>query len=74
MTGDCIKAIRKAMGLTQMEFARAFQVSFATVNRWERGHYQPLPDRLAKLREWRRKARKVRRDGRVRFKAHVSKT
>lgn len=55
MTGKQIKELRKRMGLTQMEFAKSMMVSFATVNRWERSHNQPLPDRMEKLKEWRRK-------------------
>ena len=58
MTGKAIKAMRKAMGLTQTEFAKAMMVSFATENRWERGHHKPLPDRLARLKQMRK-----RRDG-----------
>ena len=36
-----ISLLRSNLGYTQEEFARALGVSFATVNRWERGHYQP---------------------------------
>ena len=52
-----IKKLRKRLGFTQKEFARVMQVSFATVNRWERGHCKPLRDRMARLREietWRK--------------------
>ena len=54
MTGDKIKSLRKRMGLTQTEFAKEMRVSFSTVNRWERGHFQPLPafeDSLKKLQK-----------------------
>lgn len=51
MTGKQIKTLRKACGLTQVEFADKMRVSFATVNRWERGHCGPLPDRLERLQE-----------------------
>lgn len=51
MTGEEIKAIRKAEGLTQTEFARLLRVSFTSVNRWERGHNKPLPDRIERIRK-----------------------
>lgn len=51
MTGEEIKQLRKAMGLTQQEFAAELGVSFAAVNRWERGHNAPQPDRLTRIRE-----------------------
>ena len=35
------KAIRKALRLTQHEFATTFQLSLATVRDWEQGRYQP---------------------------------
>ena len=34
---ELVKAIRKAMGLTQEQFAAQFGVTVATVNRWENG-------------------------------------
>lgn len=51
MTGEQIKELRKRMGLTQTEFAKMLMVSFATVNRWERCHNTPLPDRMATMKE-----------------------
>jgi len=39
------------MGLTQQEFAGKLGVSFAAVNRWERGHNEPQPDRVSRIRE-----------------------
>lgn len=36
-----IKNIRLQMFLTQQEFARELGVSFATVNRWEKGKAKP---------------------------------
>ena len=38
MTRHELKTIRHSVGLTQVQFAKAMNVSFATVNRWERGH------------------------------------
>ena len=51
MKGKQIRDIRKYLGLTQVEFAKAMTVSFATVNRWEGNRCKPLPDRLARLKE-----------------------
>jgi DNA-binding XRE family transcriptional regulator len=38
MTRQELKTIRHSVGLTQIQFAKAMNVSFATLNRWERGH------------------------------------
>lgn len=51
MVGKEIRKIRKLMGLTQQQFAAKLGVSFAAVNRWERGHNEPQPDRFARIRE-----------------------
>ena len=51
MTKDKIQAMRKRLGLTQMQLAAKLGVSFVTVNRWERGHVTPQPDRLQRLQE-----------------------
>lgn len=40
-----IRTIRKRLNLTQSEFAKAINVSFATVNRWENG--RAIPSALA---------------------------
>ena len=36
-----IKLLRDKLFLTQEEFASYLGVSFSSVNRWERGHYEP---------------------------------
>ena len=36
-----IKTLRESMTLSQEEFAKCLGVSFATVNRWEKGHHEP---------------------------------
>jgi transcriptional regulator with XRE-family HTH domain len=49
MKREEIKRVRKAMGMSQKDFATAVGVSFATVNRWERGHNEPQADRVARI-------------------------
>ena len=51
MKPEEIKRVRKNLGMTQTQFADAIGVSFATMNRWERGHCEPLPDRETRIRE-----------------------
>ena len=46
-----VKAVRKALNLSQEELAHALGVSFATVNRWENG--KTNPSKLAQLPEMR---------------------
>jgi DNA-binding transcriptional regulator YiaG len=36
-----VKCARKVLNLTQQELATKLNVSFATVNRWEKGHSVP---------------------------------
>lgn len=36
-----VKKVRATLNLTQEQLAREFDVSFATVNRWKSGTYQP---------------------------------
>ena len=50
MTADEIREVRKKLGLSQEAFAKELRVSFATVNRWERGHASPQADRLARIK------------------------
>ncbi len=38
---DAIKKLRLKMILSQEDFAKELGVSFATVNRWEKGHFEP---------------------------------
>jgi len=37
-----IKYVRKKLGMSQEDLARALHVSFATVNRWENGKTRPI--------------------------------
>ena len=41
-----VKKVRSELKLSQEEFAHKLGVSFATINRWENGNYNP--SRLAK--------------------------
>ena len=65
MTGKDIKAVRKRLGMTQVMFAKAMTVSFCTLNRWERGHNVPQPDRMERLRNIRKCIRAVKKQGRL---------
>ena len=42
---ETVKEVRRRLGLSQEELAKALGVSFATVNRWENG--KTVPSRLA---------------------------
>ena len=46
-----VKELRKKLLVSQMELAEMLGVSFATVNRWERGRYEPSYQAKRKLRE-----------------------
>lgn len=46
-----VKELRKKLLVPQMELAKMIGVSFATVNRWERGRYEPSYKAKRKLRE-----------------------
>ena len=41
LDADAIRELRRRLGISQEELARAIGVSFATVNRWENGHTRP---------------------------------
>ena len=43
MTAQEIKELRIRLGLTQEQFAQKVGVSFATLNKWERGKTKPSP-------------------------------
>lgn len=46
-----ILELRKAMGLTQEQFAAKVGVTFSTVNRWENGRGKPSPLAMKHLRQ-----------------------
>jgi len=39
--GEKVKTVRYKLFLSQMAIADKLNVSYTTVNRWERGHYEP---------------------------------
>lgn len=47
-----IKRIREEMLITQMELAEMLGVSFATVNRWEKGHHVPTIKQKRAIRDF----------------------
>lgn len=56
MTGQEISEIRKALGLSQVEFGRLFDVHFMTVSKWERGILSPTPYQIALMSEFHKAA------------------
>lgn len=46
---EAVIKLRKKLLLTQMEFAEYMGVSFATINRWERGRFDPTIKMKRKL-------------------------
>lgn len=46
-----IKLIRSSLLVTQTELAEMLGVTFATINRWERGHHEPTIKQKRNLRE-----------------------
>lgn len=51
-TGQYIKEIRMQGMMSQMEFAKALDVSFATVNRWENGKCIPSYEAMRRLKKY----------------------
>ncbi|MBC8234040.1 helix-turn-helix domain-containing protein [bacterium] len=49
MNPNEIKILRQQLNLSQEKFATILGVSFATVNRWEKGHNQPCGKALSSL-------------------------
>lgn len=46
---EAVKTLRKKLILSQTEFAKLLGVSYATVNRWESGHFEPTIKSKRKL-------------------------
>lgn len=49
---EAIKALRHRLILSQTEFAELLGVSFATVNRWENGYFDPTIKIKRKLKPY----------------------
>jgi putative transcriptional regulator len=56
MTPAAIAAIRKALGLSQVEFGQLFGAHFMTISKWERGLAQPSPYQIALMEQFARTA------------------
>lgn len=56
MTPAEIAYVRKALGLTQADFGRLFDVHFMTVSKWERGILSPSPYQAALMEQFQRAA------------------
>jgi DNA-binding transcriptional regulator YiaG len=56
MTPEDIVAIRKALGLTQTDFARLFDAHVMTISKWERGVAIPSPYQASLMEHFRRTA------------------
>jgi putative transcriptional regulator len=51
-----VRALRRALRLTQEQFARRLDVTFGTVNGWENGKHVPIPALRSRLLEIAREA------------------
>lgn len=51
MDGTNIARLRKAAGITQEDLAELLGVHIVTLNRWERGHFEPKGSILTKIAE-----------------------
>lgn len=52
MTPAAITTLRKALGLSQVEFSQLFGAHFMTVSKWERGLTQPTSYQLALMEQF----------------------
>lgn len=49
--GENLRRIRKELGLTQMDLAKALNIGLSTVNNWEWGYSTPHFETLVKLKQ-----------------------
>ena len=49
---EAIKEIRKEMGLSQEDLARALNISYTTINRWENKKAKPSRLAIIQLKEY----------------------
>lgn len=52
MIKDRLKELRKKNGITQVEFAKTFNISNGTVGNWESGTRQPDNEMLTKIADY----------------------
>lgn len=52
LNGHQIQQLRQALGLSQVDFARLFDVHFMTVSKWERGLITPSPYQFALMNQF----------------------
>ena len=68
MNHEGLKKIRRRLNLTQENAAREVNVTFATWNRWEKGHFRPSRLALEKLQLLANRAKvKIASPDRLRF-------
>jgi transcriptional regulator with XRE-family HTH domain len=63
-----IAALRKALGLSQVQFAQLFGVHFMTVSKWEHGAIVPSPYQLALMAQFSQTAAAKREETQERVK------
>ena len=51
-----IPALRRALGVSQVEFGQLFGVHFMTVSKWERGVVEPSPYQVALMEQFAKRA------------------
>ena len=49
--GERVRGLRVRLGLSQEAVGQRLGVSFATINRWERGRTRPSPEHMARLED-----------------------
>lgn len=50
--GEKVKQVREKLNLSQEELAKELGVSFATINRWEKGHTHPTYETLQRFEKF----------------------
>ena len=54
MVGTEIKALREAMGLAQVDFAKLIPVNLSTIQTWEANTATPRPSAMVRLEQLKR--------------------
>ena len=50
--GEKVKQVREKLNLSQEELAKKLGISFATINRWEKGHTHPTYETLQRFEKF----------------------